>query len=222
MTTDVLTATESIVAATLGAGTPLVFAALGELVTERSGVLNLGVEGTMLVGALAAFATTSVTGHVWLGVVAGMAAGGGDGAHVRRPRAHAPRQPGGDGAGGRHLRDRPLRLRRASPSRACRCRRSPRFACPGCRRCPSSGRSSSPSRRWSTRSWALLGLVAGSSSDAGRPDPARRGRVAGVRPRHRLSGDRHPLPGHALRGRDGGSGRGVSGRPSTPRCGSRG
>jgi simple sugar transport system permease protein len=75
MDTGVLVATESIVAATLGAGTPLVFAALGELVTERSGVLNLGMEGTMLVGALAAFATTSATGQIWLGVAAGMAAG---------------------------------------------------------------------------------------------------------------------------------------------------
>jgi len=61
--------------ATIGAGTPLVFAALGELVTERSGVLNLGVEGMMLVGAVAAFATTLASGSTTLGVVVGMLAG---------------------------------------------------------------------------------------------------------------------------------------------------
>jgi len=44
----------SILVATIAAGTPLVFAALGELVTEKSNVLNLGVEGMMLVGAIAA------------------------------------------------------------------------------------------------------------------------------------------------------------------------
>jgi simple sugar transport system permease protein len=65
----------AILAATIAAGTPLVFAALGELVTEKSGVLNLGVEGMMLVGAVAGFATAAGTGSVWLGVLAGMAAG---------------------------------------------------------------------------------------------------------------------------------------------------
>ncbi|HQR11499.1 MAG TPA: ABC transporter permease [Casimicrobiaceae bacterium] len=60
---------------TLAAGTPLVFAALGELVTEKSGVLNLGVEGMMLVGAVTAFIVTAATKSPWLGVVAGMAAG---------------------------------------------------------------------------------------------------------------------------------------------------
>src|SRR5438874_3270146 len=64
-----------ILAAAIGAGTPLVFAALGELVVERSGVLNLGVEGMMLVGAIAGFATGAVTGNLWLGALAGMAAG---------------------------------------------------------------------------------------------------------------------------------------------------
>ena len=64
-----------IVVATLAAGTPLVFAALGELVTEKSGVLNLGVEGMMLVGAIAAFAATVASGSVWTGVLAGMLAG---------------------------------------------------------------------------------------------------------------------------------------------------
>jgi simple sugar transport system permease protein len=64
-----------ILAAAIAAGTPLVFAALGELVTEKSGVLNLGVEGMMLVGAIAGFATAAATGNLWLGAVAGMAAG---------------------------------------------------------------------------------------------------------------------------------------------------
>jgi simple sugar transport system permease protein len=64
-----------ILAAAIAAGTPLVFAALGELVTEKSGVLNLGVEGMMLVGAIAGFATGAATGNLWLGALAGMAAG---------------------------------------------------------------------------------------------------------------------------------------------------
>ena len=60
---------------TLAAGTPLVYAALGELVTEKSGVLNLGVEGMMLVGAVVAFIVAATTKSPWLGVVAGMCAG---------------------------------------------------------------------------------------------------------------------------------------------------
>ena len=58
-----------IILATLGAGTPLVFAALGELITEKSGVLNLGVEGMMLVGAVCGFAVAADTGSLWLGEV---------------------------------------------------------------------------------------------------------------------------------------------------------
>ncbi|AJE99809.1 ABC transporter permease [Pandoraea apista] len=57
------------------AAIPLMLAALGELVTEKSGVLNLGVEGTMLMGAIGAFAVTVQTGSLWLGVLAGIAAG---------------------------------------------------------------------------------------------------------------------------------------------------
>jgi general nucleoside transport system permease protein len=60
---------------TLAAGTPLVYAALGELVTEKSGVLNLGVEGMMVVGAVTSFIVASTTHSPWLGVAAGMAAG---------------------------------------------------------------------------------------------------------------------------------------------------
>jgi len=64
-----------ILVAAIAAGTPMVFAALGELVTEKSGVLNLGVEGMMLMGAVTGFAVASQTGNPWLGAVAGMAAG---------------------------------------------------------------------------------------------------------------------------------------------------
>jgi simple sugar transport system permease protein len=64
-----------ILVATLRAGTPLVLAALGELVTEKSGVLNLGVEGMMLVGAVAAIIATLTSGSYPLGVLAGMLAG---------------------------------------------------------------------------------------------------------------------------------------------------
>ena len=61
--------------ATIIAGTPLIITALGELVTEKSGVLNLGAEGIMSVGAIAAFAITHHSGSPVLGVLAGMAAG---------------------------------------------------------------------------------------------------------------------------------------------------
>ena len=64
-----------ILVVTLGAGTPLIFAALGELITEKSGVLNLGVEGMMLVGAIVAFIATSTTGSLSLGFAAGCLAG---------------------------------------------------------------------------------------------------------------------------------------------------
>lgn len=64
-----------ILAATLRAGTPLVLAAMGELITEKSGVLNLGVEGMMLVGAVAAIMVTLDTGSYGLGALAGIAAG---------------------------------------------------------------------------------------------------------------------------------------------------
>ncbi|WP_022975917.1 ABC transporter permease [Nevskia ramosa] len=59
---------------TVVAATPLIYAALGELVTERAGVLNLGVEGMMLVGAVAAFAAGIATGSLVLAFLAGMLA----------------------------------------------------------------------------------------------------------------------------------------------------
>jgi ABC-type uncharacterized transport system permease subunit len=59
----------------ISAATPLLYAALGELVVERSGVLNLGIEGMMLAGAVTAFATAVGTGSGAAGIVAGALAG---------------------------------------------------------------------------------------------------------------------------------------------------
>lgn len=61
--------------AAIASGTPLVFAALGEILTERSGILNLGVDGMMLVGAVSGFWATSQTGRLEFGVVAAVASG---------------------------------------------------------------------------------------------------------------------------------------------------
>lgn len=57
------------------ASTPILLAALGELICERSGVLNLGVEGMMITGAVCGFAGTVLTGSPWLGFVAAALAG---------------------------------------------------------------------------------------------------------------------------------------------------
>ncbi len=75
-----MTPTETAIAialATIGAGTPLVFAALGELVVEKSGVLNLGVEGMMLLGAVVGFVAAAETDSIVLAALAGMTAGSG-------------------------------------------------------------------------------------------------------------------------------------------------
>lgn len=64
-----------LLAATLNAGTVLALAALGELIAEKAGVLNLGIEGMMLCAAIAGFATTVHTGSDSLGFAAGIAAG---------------------------------------------------------------------------------------------------------------------------------------------------
>ncbi len=59
----------------IAASTPLLLAATGELVAERAGVLNLGVEGMMLVGAITAFASTELTGSTTVGLVAALFGG---------------------------------------------------------------------------------------------------------------------------------------------------
>jgi ABC-type uncharacterized transport system permease subunit len=66
----------TILQAGVASGTVLLFATIGEIFAERSGVLNLGVEGMMLMGAMSAFSLAVSTGNPWLGLLAGMAAGG--------------------------------------------------------------------------------------------------------------------------------------------------
>jgi simple sugar transport system permease protein len=63
-------------AAAITAGTPILYAALGEIITERAGVLNLGVEGMMLVGAVTGFMVAARTGNPWLGFLAALLAAG--------------------------------------------------------------------------------------------------------------------------------------------------
>lgn len=55
--------------------TPILLASLGQIFTQRSGVINLGVEGMMLMGAIFSILVTFVTGSVWLGIMAGIAMG---------------------------------------------------------------------------------------------------------------------------------------------------
>jgi simple sugar transport system permease protein len=66
---------EAILLTIITAATPLVVAAMGELVTERAGVLNLGVEGMMIMGAVCAFAGSYLTGVPLFGVLAGILGG---------------------------------------------------------------------------------------------------------------------------------------------------
>lgn len=66
----------NVLSAGVSNGTALLFATIGELLAERAGVLNLGVEGMMLMGAVAAYSTASSTGDPWTGLIVGMLAGG--------------------------------------------------------------------------------------------------------------------------------------------------
>ena len=82
---------------TMVAGTPLLLATTGEVLCERSGILNLGVEGVMAVGAVVAFIVTMTTGQPWLGVLAAVAAGMAISVIHARGLGVAAGQPGGVG-----------------------------------------------------------------------------------------------------------------------------
>src|SRR5215468_10625796 len=66
---------EAVLLTVIAASTPLLLAAAGELVAERAGVLNLGVEGMMIMGAACGFAGAYMTGSTFVGALCGIAAG---------------------------------------------------------------------------------------------------------------------------------------------------
>jgi len=65
----------SLLASTIRLATPILLPALGQIYTQRAGILNLSVEGTMTIGAVAGFAATFYSGSLWLGILAGMVFG---------------------------------------------------------------------------------------------------------------------------------------------------
>ena len=64
-----------LIAATLRVATPLIFGTLGELFSERAGILNLGIEGTMFLGAFVGFAVAAQSGSLWIGLLGAVIAG---------------------------------------------------------------------------------------------------------------------------------------------------
>jgi general nucleoside transport system permease protein len=64
-----------LIAATLRVATPLIFGTLGELFSERAGILNLGIEGTMFFGAFVGFAAAKLSGSLWIGLLAALIGG---------------------------------------------------------------------------------------------------------------------------------------------------
>jgi simple sugar transport system permease protein len=66
---------EAVLTKAVAAGTSILFPTVGEVIAERSGVINLGTEGSMLCGALAAYVVGIQTGSPWVGVLAGLGAG---------------------------------------------------------------------------------------------------------------------------------------------------
>src|SRR5258708_24133263 len=81
-----------VLAGAVRGGTPFLLVSLGECLTEKSGKINLGLEGVLLTGAMSAYAVSYKTGNPWLGVAAGGLAGGLLGTihafPASRPRVH--------------------------------------------------------------------------------------------------------------------------------------
>ena len=100
----------TILAAAVQSGTPILYATLGEILTEKSGILNLGVEGIMSVGAFAAFITAKLTGSPAMGFLAGGFFGSLLAARARTRLLGFPGQPGSVRPCPDHIRGRPGQL----------------------------------------------------------------------------------------------------------------
>ena len=194
---------EAIILSVIAASTPLLLAAAGELVVERSGVLNLGVEGMMIMGAACGFAGAYLTGSTFLGALFGIAAGAALVGRVRPADARPCGQSGGDRPGADHSRHRPVgpdrrRLRRPKDRAGasistfrCLTESAVRRPHPVRRRTPSS----------ISRSSLVVGDLVVPLPHARRADPARDRRQPHLGARARLSGAQDPLAGGAVRRR---------------------
>ena len=115
MTAEILMA---LLAAAVQSGTPILYATLGEIFSERSGVLNLGVEGIMLIGALAGFIVARATGVPLYGLLAGGFGAGPAGGRTRHGLSGLPGQPGGLRFGADHSGNRAFQTSGARRSSA--------------------------------------------------------------------------------------------------------
>lgn len=72
---DILSVVTSLIAGSIRVSIPIAFAALGGTLSERSGIINMGLEGTMLIGAFFGVVGSYFTNNVWLGLLTAMLAG---------------------------------------------------------------------------------------------------------------------------------------------------
>ncbi len=107
----------SVLAAAIPAGTAILYACLGELLCERAGILNLGVEGMMLMGALGGFAVSQWTDSAWLGAIGALVVGGAMALDPRGADDHAAGESGRQRPRPDDLWRRSLRLPRPQPRR---------------------------------------------------------------------------------------------------------